>query len=67
MQNRIARLAGAAMALLMAGTTAQAKPAASPASLWHGGLIITMDGDKPQTVQAVVTQLVERTGAKLRA
>ena len=35
---------------LAAGSPAMA----APAGLWHGGTIITMDGDQPQTVAAVV-------------
>lgn len=39
-----------------AGIAALALPAIArePASIWHGGTIITMDGDQPQTVGAVV-------------
>lgn len=41
-------------ALVLVQGTALAKEAQSPATLWHGGTIVTMDSDKPQTVQAVV-------------
>ncbi|MBS0256036.1 MAG: amidohydrolase [Proteobacteria bacterium] len=47
----IRRMLGGAALLTMA----VAAPAlAGEAALWHGGTIITMDGDQPQTVAAVV-------------
>lgn len=53
-----ARLAAASLATgLSLVTPAAAKDAA--ATLWYGGTIITMDGDKPTTAEAVV----ERNGA----
>lgn len=50
-RSRWTALFGAIAAL--AGNV-QAKPANSPATLWHGGTILTMDGDAPRTVEAVV-------------
>ena len=44
------RLALVAGAVLGSGTATNA----GPATLWHGGPIVTMDGDRPQTVPAVV-------------
>ncbi|HEX4847763.1 MAG TPA: amidohydrolase [Novosphingobium sp.] len=51
---RLAKLALAACAALTLGAAGTAKPPAPPATLWHGGPIITMDGATPATVQAVV-------------
>ncbi len=47
---------GALLLALAMSTPLAAKdaPAPAPASLWHGGPILTMDGNRPQTVQAVV-------------
>ncbi|MDD3798931.1 MAG: amidohydrolase family protein, partial [Novosphingobium sp.] len=49
---RLAWLAAALFATAFAGSAAQAEPA----TLYHGGTIITMDGDSPQTVEAVVAR-----------
>lgn len=46
----------AALGLLAIGTTGEARMARPAASLWHGGTIITMDGKRPQMVQAVVAR-----------
>ena len=56
MAYRIAQITLAGALALTVGMAAQAKPSAEPATLWHGGTILTMDGDTPQTVQAVVTR-----------
>ncbi len=45
---------GALLLALAMSTQLAAKDAPAPASLWHGGPILTMDGNRPQTVQAVV-------------
>lgn len=45
--------AGLALAIAASG---EARPASDPASLWHDGTIITMDGPVPRTVQAVVVR-----------
>ena len=47
-----------ALALMLAGVCAPSFTAAlaQDATLWHGGTIITMDGDAPQTVEAVVAR-----------
>ncbi len=45
----------AGIALLASAAPAWAE-APAPTQLWHGGPIITMDGDHPQTVEAVVEQ-----------
>ena len=47
------RLGALALAALVAAS-GTAKAPQAPATLWHGGTILTMDGDTPQTVQAVV-------------
>jgi predicted amidohydrolase YtcJ len=52
MLRRIGLAIGMLAALVAANGTAGAREA--PSTLWHGGAIVTMDGDKPQTVQAVV-------------
>jgi predicted amidohydrolase YtcJ len=52
MLRRIGLAIGILAALVAAGGTAGARQA--PSTLWHGGAIVTMDGEKPQTVQAVV-------------
>ena len=45
--------AAAGIALLAASGAASAQDRA-PTQLWHGGTIVTMDGNTPQTVEAVV-------------
>lgn len=50
----IAALVAAATALLSIGTAGTARSPDLKASLWHGGPIITMDGPRPQRVEAVV-------------
>ncbi|MFM5954755.1 MAG: amidohydrolase [Novosphingobium sp.] len=55
---RLTKLVLATAGLLALGTSGLAGTPEARATLWHGGAIITMDGDKPQTVQAVV----ERSG-----
>ena len=45
---------GALLLALAMSTPLAAKDAPAPASLWHGGPILTMDGNRPQTVRAVV-------------
>lgn len=45
---------GALLLALAMSTPLAAEDAPAPASLWHGGPILTMDGNRPQTVQAVV-------------
>jgi predicted amidohydrolase YtcJ len=55
MTLRTIGLALAALVLAAMGSAvAQAKSPPGPATLWQGGTILTMDGDTPQTVQAVV-------------
>ncbi len=44
-------------AMVLAGSAQAENPPPAPAAkatIWHGGPILTMDGDKPQTVAAVV-------------
>jgi predicted amidohydrolase YtcJ len=53
---RIAHWILLAVGLLALGTAGAAKSPLVPVSLWHGGTIITMDGNRPQTVQAVVVR-----------
>lgn len=50
------KLAMAAILLTAAGASSQAGAPLAPASLWHDGTIITMDGPVPRTVQAVVVR-----------
>lgn len=52
MRKSLVGLIAGAIALVGVAGPALAKPGA--ASLWHGGTIITMDGETPQTVAAVV-------------
>lgn len=68
MATRIAQLTLAG-AFALTAATAEAKPASEPATLWHGGTILTMEGDAPRTVQAVVTRggKIVFTGAKKQA
>ncbi|WP_430446905.1 amidohydrolase [Sphingorhabdus contaminans] len=40
--------------LALVAASASAHKPAEPGSLWRGGTIITMDGERPQTVEAVV-------------
>ncbi len=46
--------AGALLLALAMSAPLAAQDAPAPASLWHGGPILTLDGERPQTVQAVV-------------
>jgi predicted amidohydrolase YtcJ len=61
----------AALAVMASTSGAAAPPSASeaPATLWHGGTIITMDGPTPQTVEAVVERggKIVFAGAERRA
>jgi predicted amidohydrolase YtcJ len=52
----ILRKLAMALGALALAASAQAKAPREPATLWHGGAIVTMDGARPQTVQAVVTR-----------
>lgn len=54
MIRAFAKLLVAAGALLALGSPGLARAPAVPASLWHGGTILTMEGDQPRTVEAVV-------------
>ncbi len=54
MFGRLATLLVALGALVSLGAAGTAQAPTQPATLWHGGTIITMDGNRPQTVQAVV-------------
>jgi predicted amidohydrolase YtcJ len=54
MAYRIWQLILAVAALLALSNTARAGPVKSSATLWHGGTIITMEGEAPRTVEAVV-------------
>ena len=56
MTFRIAQFTLACALSLVAGTAALASPSQETATLWHGGTILTMDGETPRTVQAVVTR-----------
>ena len=49
-------LARVAAAWAAAGCALAGTPAGAQAGLWHGGTIITMDGDQPQTVAAVAVR-----------
>lgn len=51
---QLARWMLLAAGLLALGSVSSARSPITQASLWHGGTIITMDGDQPRTVQAVV-------------
>ena len=51
---KVATAALIALSLAGAAGAKPANPAPAPASLWHGGPILTMDGPAPRTVQAVV-------------
>lgn len=54
MAYRLWQLALTVTALLTSGHAALAGPVASTTRLWHGGTIITMEGETPRTVEAVV-------------
>jgi hypothetical protein len=53
---RALKLGLLALGLAAVGASSQADAPRSPASLWHDGTIITMDGPVPRTVQAVVAR-----------
>lgn len=53
--RQIGFVAAAGLALAI-GASGEARPARDPASLWHDGTIITMDGPVPRTVQAVLVR-----------
>lgn len=53
---RAMKLGLLALGLASIGASSQADAPQSPASLWHDGTIITMDGPVPRTVQAVVAR-----------
>lgn len=55
---KLAGLAGAITAAVLGASLAARAPARPVATIWHGGTIITMDGEQPQLAQA----LVERGG-----
>lgn len=50
------RLARLAVVALLLALTATGPAAAAGAVVWRGGTILTMDGDQPKTVEAVVVQ-----------
>lgn len=56
MGYRIAQFTLAGALVLGAAAVAQARPTQEVPTLWHGGTILTMDGETPRTVQAVVTR-----------
>jgi predicted amidohydrolase YtcJ len=53
---RAMKLGLLALGLASIGASSQADAPQSPASLWHDGTFITMDGPVPRTVQAVVVR-----------
>jgi predicted amidohydrolase YtcJ len=53
---RAMKLGLLALGFATVGASSQADAPQSPASLWHDGTIITMDGPSPRTVQAVVVR-----------
>lgn len=54
MFGKLGTLLVALGALVLLGAAGTAQAPVQPATLWHGGPIITMDGPRPQTVEAVV-------------
>ncbi|WP_374531259.1 amidohydrolase [Novosphingobium sp.] len=66
---KLAGLAGALAVTATGASLAARAPARPVATIWHGGTIITMDGDTPQTVEAVVERggKIEYVGSERQA